>query len=38
MKEAENIVKYKEFTTEIQCIWSVKTNVMPVITAATGTI
>ena len=30
-KEAENIVKYKELKTEIQRMWIVKTNVIPVI-------
>jgi hypothetical protein len=33
-KEAENILKY----TEIQRMWNVTANVMPVITGATGTI
>jgi hypothetical protein len=34
-KEAENILKYKDFTIEIRCMWNVKTNVIPVITGAT---
>jgi len=37
-KEAEKILKYKDLTTEIQCMWNVKTKVMPVIIGATGTI
>jgi hypothetical protein len=37
-KEAEKILKYKDFTIEIQRMWNVKTNVIPVIIGATGTI
>jgi hypothetical protein len=37
-KEAENILKYKDLTTEIQRMWNVKTRVIPVIIGATGTI
>jgi hypothetical protein len=37
-KEAEKILKYKDFVTEIQRMWNVKTKVMPVIIGATGTI
>jgi len=37
-KEAEKILKYKDLTTEIQCMWNVKANVLPVIIGATGTI
>jgi len=37
-KEAEKILKYKDLTIEIQCMWNVKTEVIPVITGATGTI
>jgi hypothetical protein len=37
-KEAEKILKYKEFTIEIQSMWNVKTKVIPVIIGATGTI
>jgi hypothetical protein len=36
-KEAENILKYKDFTTEIQRLWNVKTKVIPVIIGSTGT-
>jgi hypothetical protein len=37
-KEAEKILKYKNFTIEIQRMWNVKTRVIPVIIGATGTI
>jgi hypothetical protein len=37
-KEDENILKYKDFTIEIQCMWNVKTRVIPVIIGATGSI
>jgi hypothetical protein len=37
-KEAEKILKYKDFTTEIQRMWKVKTKVTPVTIGATGTI
>jgi hypothetical protein len=38
-KEAEKrFAKYKDLTVEIQRVWNVKTNVMPVITGTTGTI
>jgi len=37
-KEAENILKYKDLTTEIQRMWNLKTKAIPVITGATGTI
>ena len=37
-KEAEKILKYKDLTTEIQRTWNVKTEVIPVIVGATGTI
>jgi hypothetical protein len=37
-KEVEKILKCKDLTTEIQCMWNVKTRVIPVITGATGTI
>jgi hypothetical protein len=37
-KEAEEILKYKDLTTEIQCMWNVKTKMTPVIIGATGTI
>jgi hypothetical protein len=37
-KEAEKIPRYEDLTVEIQRMWSVKTNVIPVITGATETI
>ena len=37
-KEAEKILKYEDLTIEIQCMWNVKTRVIPVIIGATGTI
>jgi hypothetical protein len=37
-KEAEKILKYKDLTIEIQCMWNVKTKAIPVIIGATGTI
>jgi len=37
-KEAEKILKNKDLTTEIQCMWNVKTRVIPVIIGATGSI
>jgi hypothetical protein len=37
-KEAEKILKYKNLTVEIQCMWNVKTKVIPAIIGATGTI
>jgi len=37
-KEAEKILKYKDFTMEIQRMWNVTTKVIPVIIEATGTI
>jgi hypothetical protein len=37
-KEAEKILKYKDLTVEIQCMWNVKTRVIPVVIGATGTV
>ena len=37
-KEAEKILKYKDLKIEIQCMWNVKTRVIPVIIGVTGTI
>jgi hypothetical protein len=36
--EAEKILKYEDFTIEIQRMWNVETKVIPVIIGATGTI
>ena len=37
-KEAENVLQYKDLTTEIQRMWNVKTKAIPVIIGATGTV
>jgi hypothetical protein len=37
-KEAAMILKHKDLTIEIQCMWNVKSNVTPVIIGETGTI
>jgi hypothetical protein len=37
-KEAENILKYKDLTIEIQRMWNIRTRVIRVIIGATGTI
>ena len=37
-KEAEKILKYKDFTKDVQRMWNVITKVVPVIIGATGTI
>jgi len=37
-KETEKILKFKDLTIEIQCLWNVKIKVIPVMIEATGTI
>ena len=37
-KEAEKILKCKDLTIEIQCMWNVKIKVIPVVIGATGTV
>jgi hypothetical protein len=37
-KGADNILKYEDFTSDIQHMWTVTAQVIPVITGATGTI
>jgi hypothetical protein len=37
-KKAENILKYKDLTVEVQRMWNVKTSVITVKNGATGTI
>ena len=37
-KEAEKILKYKDLTIKIKCMWNVKIKAIPVIIGATGTI
>jgi hypothetical protein len=37
-KEGKKILKYKDLIIEIQCMWNVKTRVIPVIIGVTGTI
>jgi hypothetical protein len=37
-KEAEKVLKHRNLTIEIQCLWNVKTGVITIITGATGTI
>jgi hypothetical protein len=37
-KEADKILKYKDLTIEIQCMWNVKTRVIPIIIGVIGTI
>jgi hypothetical protein len=36
-KESEKILQYKDLIIEIQCMWNVRSKVIPVITGATGT-
>jgi hypothetical protein len=38
IKKETEILKYKDLTIEIQCMWNVKTKVIPVINGATGTV
>jgi hypothetical protein len=37
-RKAERILKYKDLTTEIQRMWNVKTEAIPVIIGATGAV
>ena len=37
-KEAEKILKYKDFIIQVQRMWNVKEKVIPVVRGATGTI
>ena len=37
-KRADRILKYKDLTVDIQCMWNIKTKVIPLIIRATGTI
>jgi hypothetical protein len=37
-KDAEKILKYKDYTVKVQRMWNVKTIMIPVIIGATGTI
>jgi inosine/xanthosine triphosphate pyrophosphatase family protein len=37
-KEVQKVLNYKHFITEIQCMWTVKEKVIPVIVGVTGTI
>jgi len=37
-KEAEKIVRYRDLTIEIQCMWIMKAEVIPVILEAAGTL
>jgi hypothetical protein len=37
-KDTEKILKYKDLTIQVEHMWNVKTNVIPLIIGATGTI
>jgi hypothetical protein len=37
-KEAQKILKYRDLTIKIQCMWNAKTKVIPAIIGATGII
>jgi hypothetical protein len=37
-KEAKNILKYKDLTIEIQCMWNINAKIIPLKTGATGTV
>jgi hypothetical protein len=37
-EEAEKFLKYKNLTTEIQCMWNVETTVIPVIIGSNRTV
>jgi hypothetical protein len=37
-KKAKKIVKYKGLSIEVECVWNVKTKVIPEVTGVTGTI
>jgi len=37
-KKPRRFLKYKDLTTEIQCMWNVKTKAIPVVIGVTGTV
>jgi hypothetical protein len=37
-KETDKILKYKDLTIEIECMWNVKTKAIPEITGGNGTV
>jgi len=37
-KETEKLLKYTDIVTEMECIWNVKTKVIPIMIGVTGTI